>query len=171
MNKKILDNIKKAAERDKRKRRDPRYLRAMAFLTKKGALKANRDFTKWYRGKLNVKDALWAGKHLEPRILEVLPAIALRLPKEVLLTDAPVTLLKAIAALKNTDQEGPDFLGVPFKKYKVWINLALNDGRTKPVKDQKQMRSFRLSPESIKKLEKRMKKTGLSGAGVIEALL
>ncbi|MCB0393146.1 MAG: hypothetical protein KDD25_01225 [Bdellovibrionales bacterium] len=171
MNKNLLEKVKRAAERDKVKRRDPRFLRAMAFLTRKGILRANRDYQQWYFGKLHLKDALWAGKNLEPRILEVLPAIAVRLPKEVVYTDAPPAFLKAIEALKSNQLEGPDFLGVPFEKYKTWLNLKLADGRTKPVNQHKIMRSFRLSPDAIRKIEEKMKELNLSGAEVIESLL
>ena len=101
MSDRVLKKIKQAAQRDNKKRLDLRYLRSMAFLTKKGALKSNRDFSKWYAGKLYLADALWAGKHLEPRILEVLPAMKLRFPKEVVLINAPKAFLDAVDALKK----------------------------------------------------------------------
>lgn len=171
MKNKILDKIKKAAEQDQKKRLDARFLRTMAFLTRKGALKANRNYDDWYEGKLFLKDAVWAGKNLEPRILEVLPAMALRLPKEIVLTDAPKIFLNALEALKTKKENGPDFMGVPFDKYKVWVNLELEDKRTKPMDQKKIMRSFRLSPRCIEKLKKRIKDTGCSGSEVIESLL
>ena len=171
MQNKILEKIKKAAELDKQKRLDARFLKTMAFLTRKGALKANRNYDEWYVGKLYFKDAVWAGKNLEPRILEVLPAMALRLPKEIVLKGAPKTFLKALEALKANQKQGPDFMGVPYDKYKAWVNLELEDKRTKPMDQKKIMRSFRLSPRCIEKLKKRMDETGSSGSEVIESLL
>ena len=73
--------------------------------------------------------------------------------------------------LKKRETNGPDFMGVKFSKYKIWLNLELADKRTKPNYQKKIMRSFRLSPEAIKKLESRIKETGLSGADLIESLL
>lgn len=167
----LVEKIKKAAKQDKIKRKDPRFLRTMAFLTKKGALKANRDYDRWYRGKLFLRDALWTGEHVEPRVLEVLPAMALRLPKEVIYTKAPDAFLMALEALRNDKNEGPDFMGISFAKYKVWLDLELKDKRTKPARKKKIMRSFRLSPHCIKKLEQEINKTGKSGSEVIESLL
>lgn len=171
-NKELLAKIKKAAEKDKAKRRDVRYLRAMAFLVKKGFLRANQNFEKWYLGRLIITDAIWAGENLEPRILEVLPAAVLRLPKEFILNDkTPKELLNAIDALKNNKENGPRFYGIEYKKYKVWLDLPLKDKRTKPVVEKKIMKSFRLTPAAIEKLKLRQKETGLSGAEIIESLL
>src|SRR5688572_24526243 len=75
----ILKKIKQAARRDRKKRLDPRYIRTMAFLTAKGFLFANRRFPQWPNLRLQIDDAIWAGKNVEPRILEVLPAAVLRL--------------------------------------------------------------------------------------------
>lgn len=170
--KNIIKEIKKAAENDKKKRKDIRYLRAMAWFVKKGFLKTNQDFTKWNLGKLCVQDAIWAGKHLEPRILEVLPAAMVRLPKEFVRNQKePKALNEAIQALATNQKEGPLFMGIDYDKYKVWVDLKLNDGRTKPMFEQKQMRSFRLSPTAIRKLNQLRKESGLSGSEIIELLL
>lgn len=171
-NKELLKKIKAAAASDQIKRKDPRYLRAMAFLTKKGFLRANKSFENWYVGKLFVGDAIWAGKHLEPRILEVLPAAVIRLPKEIKLDDkVPDELHKAVKALEDKKGKGPDFFGIKYEKYRTWLELNLKDKRTKPASEKKIMRSFRLSPEAIKKLKLRQEETGLSGSDLIESLL
>lgn len=171
MNKLILEKIFKQAKLDELRRKDPRYLRTMSFLVKKGVLISNKNYDQWYRGKLYFKDALWTGKNLEPRVLEVLPAVALRLPKEIIYNDVPKAFLNAVEAMKNNKAKGPDFMGVPYLKYKVWLNLKLNDKRTKPLNQKKIMKSFRLSPSCITKLEDKIKETGMSGSQIIESLL
>ena len=94
------------------------------------------------------------------------------MPKEIIWNEnVPKTLKGAVEAIKNNRDDGPDFFGIPYKKYKVWADLTLNDRRTKPMSEKKQMRSFRLSVEAIKKLKKRQMQTGMSGAKVIESLL
>ncbi len=168
----ILENIKIAAARDEKRRKDQRYLRVMGFLTRKGFLTANKDFEKFKHGKLHVADAIWAGKNLEPRILEVLPVTVARLPKEVVICDEYLEEFKAITtALLNHEESGPNFMGIPYEKYKVWMNLNLKDKRTKPAHQKKLMRSFRLSPSAIECLDEKIKKTGQSGADIIEALI
>lgn len=173
MNKKndFLNKIKLAAKNDAKLRKDPRYLRAMGFLTRKGFLKANRDFSDFNVGKLFIEDALWAGKKLEPRILEVLPATIARLPHEIVLNKELKALTQAVNAINTQAKAGPDFMGIPFEKYKVWANLQIKDKRTKPINQKKIMRSFRLTPGSIQQLEKQMEASGKSGAEIIENLL
>jgi len=171
MKKLLVEKIRKQAELDSLKRKDPRFLRTMEFLVRKGFLKANRNYEKWNSGKLYLRDALWAGENVEPRVLEVLPAVAVRLPKEVNLNGAPKVFFDAFEALKKNQNDGPDFFGVSFDKYKVWLDLELKDKRTKPVSQKKIMKSFRLSFECIRRLEEKMQETGESGSNVIESLL
>jgi hypothetical protein len=171
-NQDLIKKIKQAAIRDQKKRRDPRYLRAMGFFTKKGFLRANQDFTPWQKGKLFVQDAIWAGLNLEPRILEVLPAAIARLPKEIVASDKiHKDLIDAVTSLNAGDEEGPTIFGIEFKTYKVWMQLTLIDRRTKPNFDKKLMRSFRLRRTAIERLKAKAKELGQSESDTIESFL
>jgi hypothetical protein len=168
-----VKQIKKAAAADVKKRRDIRYKRAMAFLVRKGFLKTNIDFDEYYTARVHLKDFIWAGKNVEPRILEVLPAAAARLPKAVVIDQHPDAdaLQQVLRDLHDNREDAADFLNMPYKKIKVWMNLALNDKRTKLTDKKKLTKTFRLKPEAIYKLEQLKIKFNLSEAGLIEKLL
>lgn len=36
---------------------------------------------------------------------------------------------------------------MPYEKIKIWMNLPLNDGRTKTAENKKIMRTFRITPK------------------------
>ena len=75
MNKRVyIKKIKEIAQQDKGRRLDPRYLKVMGFLVAKGFLYINKKIHLNPNGHINLKDAIWAGRLVEPRILEVLPA-------------------------------------------------------------------------------------------------
>ncbi len=171
----LIDKIKKAALADQKKRNDRRYKIAMAFLVKKGLLKTNDDFLKYYQAKVAAKDLIWAGKNVEPRILEVLPAAALRLPKAIKiegLTADEINLKNVMDDLAHNKTDGRDFLNMPYIKIKAWLNLKLNDGRTKLQKEKKVMRSFRLKPETLELIESLRSKRGFeSDAALLDYLV
>lgn len=173
MNNKIIEQIKKAAKQDAKNRKDIRFKRAMALLTRKGFLKTNDNFDQYYQRKLNVNDVIWAGKNVEPRILEVLPAAAARLPKLFVLNEQKevLALNNVIKDLRNNNETGADFLEVPYVKIKVWMNIPLNDKRTKPTLAKKKMQSFRLNQKAINKIKKAAVKKGISDAAFLEELV
>lgn len=171
-NENLVQKIKRAAERDRAKRKDPRFQRVMAFLVKKGFLKTNMNFSLDYVGKIRVKDALWAGKNLEPRILEVLPAAMARLPRAFTdLNDAPAGILQIVEALRNQEAKGPNFAAIPYAKIKVWMDLALLDGRTKPSSQKRITKTFRFSQRTIDKIASMKLQTGSSETEIIENLI
>lgn len=172
-NKNLIDQIKKAALQDDKKRKDIRYKIAMAFLVKKGFLKTNIDFAKHYQARVRIKDMIWAGQNVEPRILEVLPAAILRLPKAFIFEDIKkiLNLDQVLNDLREHKEEGHDFLNMPYKKIKVWMNIALNDRRTKTDDNKKVMKTFRLSPQAIVDIDLLKKRNGLSEAAMIEKLI
>jgi hypothetical protein len=172
-NKKLIEQIKKAVLKDDKNRKDLRYKKAMAFLVRKGFLKTNMNFENYYQAKIKIKDLIWAGQNVEPRILEVLPAAAARLPRAFIFdaTKDAKTLQQVVFDLKENKEKGADFLKMPYEKLKVWMNLPLNDGRTKITENKKIMRTFRLKPETIHKMELLKKKNGTSDAAIIESLV
>ena len=172
-NKKLIEQIKKAAIQDQKKRNDIRYKKAMAFLVKKGFLKANINFEIYYQAKMRIKDLIWAGQNVEPRILEVLPAAALRLPKAFIYdnTREIANLKQVLVDLRENKDTGVNFLNMPYKKIKVWMNIPLSDRRTKVTDNKKVMKTFRLNPVTVIKMELLKKKNGISAAAIIERLV
>jgi hypothetical protein len=82
LNKKaLIKKISVLAQQDKKRRQDPRYLKIMGFLVAKGFLYTNEKIPLYPNAYINLKDALWAGRIVEPRILEVLPAAYERFKK------------------------------------------------------------------------------------------
>ena len=172
-NKNVIEQIKKAALQDEKKRKDLRYRIAMAFLVKKGFLKTNINFEKHYLARVRIKDMIWAGQNVEPRILEVLPAAILRLPKAFVTEDMKklFNLDQVVSDLRHQKENGPDFLNMPYKKMKMWMNISLNDRRTKIKDNKKVMKTFRLSPQAILNIDRLKKKNGISEAAVLENLI
>ncbi len=172
-NKTLVEQIKKAALNDTENRKDIRYKKAMAFLVKKGFLKTNINFENYYYAKIRIKDLIWAGLNVEPRILEVLPAAAARLPRAFIFDASKnsQSLQKVVFDLKENKKTGSDFLKIPYEKIKVWMNLTLNDGRTKTTDNKKIMRTFRLNPQTVRKMELLKKKNGITESAVIERLI
>ncbi len=70
----ILKRIVAKAKVDAKMRKEPRFLKVMGFLVAKGFLDVNYPVPRLPNQRLLLEDAIWAGKNVEPRILEVLPA-------------------------------------------------------------------------------------------------
>jgi len=167
----VLKRIAEKAKKDKKFRQDPRYLQAMGFLVAKGFLRTNQAIPLLPNQRLRLTDAIWAGKNVEPRILEVLPAAVLRLPNHFDLNQFEhPDLFAAIEALREK-KKGQPLWGIPLKKYKVWVELILPDKRMKPLNEKKVVKTFRLSPKSIEVLKKRSKEWGCSKTDALEKIL
>jgi hypothetical protein len=168
----ILKKIKKAALRDRQMRRDPRFVKTLSFLTTKGFLFTNQNLPKAPNLHLQIDDAIWAGKNLEPRILEVLPAAVLRLGKHFdYAPDRHRELAETLNDLRANKAVGHDFQGIPYEKLKVWVNLDLKDGRIKTLKEKRISKNFRLRPQTIDKLEKLAKKSRKNITAILEDLV
>lgn len=168
MNKKeFFKKIAQEVAKDVRYRRDHRYQRVMGFLVAKGLLYTNQKIQLFPNAKIDIEDAIWVGQYVEPRILEVLPAALLRLrnhfnydPKKHL------EVKKALHALKN-NLPG-QFFGIEIEKLRPWLNIKLKDGRTKKMTEKKITKTFRLRPDTVKKLAEVKRRTGKSEAEIIE---
>lgn len=167
----LIKKIHLAAQRDEKKRLDPRYNRVMAFFIKKGFLKANNAFGKNYVGKLRLEDTLWVGAHLEPRVLEVLPAAVARFPKAFIFDVQNIELENIVKDLRNKNETGGNFMNIPYRKIQPWMNLELNDKRTRAAKDKKITKTIRLSPWAIDKMTQKRREAGLSEAAFLEKLI
>lgn len=167
----LVKKFKERAKRNQKLRKDPRYKNVLGLLTQIGFLNANRDFPAIGNRHVPLRDAIWAGTTIEPRILEVLPAAFARLPKRF--DWAPheaIELNQIIQCFKENRDTGPDFFDVPYEKLKSWYHLPLPDRRTKTPEEKKIARNFRLNPKAIEKLEERAKRERISVTALIEKL-
>ncbi len=153
MKKDLIKKIIARAETTKKLRLDIRYKNTMGFLVAKGLLYTNQNITPLPNARLKIKDVIWAGEQIEPRILEVLPAAICRFTKHFEKNEDK-ELLAVIAAIKKRQEDGPDFRGIPYKKLTTWLNLNLKDKRTKTVNEKRIPKNFRLKPETTIKLRK-----------------
>ena len=165
----ILKKIAQAAERDRRRRRDPRYLNTMGFLVAKGFLNTNWELPLLPNLRVTMADAIWAGLNVEPRILEVLPAAVLRLPRHFDLDAAKYPELYAtVEKLKNGEKTGEPLWGIPYEKLKTWVHLPLPDGRVKDVREKKITKTFRLKPAVVTKLREIASRLGCTETEALE---
>lgn len=154
-NAEFLKKIKAKAELNKQRRKDPRFKRTMAFLKGKGLLNTNLPIEGKTGMKLEIRDAIWAGLNVEPRIIEVLPTAIIHFQKNFYDYDKmPENLRLVVKALRDGAEVGPEFEGVAFDKLKIWANTQLKDRRTKPVSEKKHLKTFKLTLAQIEKLER-----------------
>lgn len=168
----LLKKIILGARKDRKRRRDPRYVETMGFLVAKGFLKTNQQLPLLPNKRVLIADAIWAGMNVEPRILEVLPAAVLRLPRHF---DLDATrhreLFATVKRLKTQGEKGEPLWGVPYEKIKVWIYLPLRDGRVKDITEKKITKTFRLKPEVIERLRQLARKLGCTETEAMERAL
>jgi hypothetical protein len=168
----LIREIKKKAKQDQKKRRDPRFLATMGFLVAKGFLKTNREIPLLPNKRIRVDDAIWAGLHVEPRILEILPAAVLRLGKHFDLDPlVHKELFIVVEQLRRRQEQGEAFCGMPYEKVKVWAEFPLRDRRVKPVTEKKVMKTFRLDPVALERLKAAAESKNSSETEIIEKLL
>ena len=173
MNKNVLTKkIRTLAQQDKLRRSDPRYLKVMGFLIAKGFLYSNTEIPLNPNGHLKIEEAIWAGRFVEPRILEVLPAAYERFKKHFT-GDAEiiVKLENIINCIKRNKKPGLNYYDIPIEKLKPWFFIRLHDKRSKPLHKRKVPKTFRFKPETVEKLKNLKNKTGKSETEILENLI
>ena len=122
--------------------------------------------------KVNIKDAIWVGVNVEPRVLEVLPAAILHSPACFYgLELAPKELREVLACLKAGKTEGPDLDWVKYSELKRWADLKPKDGRAKPLSEKRFARTYRLKPSTISAISSMAKSQNLSEGKLIDRLV
>ena len=107
-----------------------------------------------YRGPIDLEDVLWVG-NIEPRVLELLPAILLRRPRLIRVTgEIPVDLRSVVGALKK-GMATQNFRGVDAEQYVPWVKLIGRKQSPPSV-----LKTFRFQHADIEKL-KSLKHFGL----------
>jgi hypothetical protein len=173
MNKNVLiKKITHLAQQDQKRRLDPRYLKVMGFLVAKGFLYSNRKIPLNPNEHIYLQDAIWAGRFVEPRILEVLPAAYERFKKHFSGDADTIEKLEQITdCIKQKGNHEIDFYGISIEKVKPWYFLRLRDRRSKSLADRKVSKTFRFKPETIAILKNLKDQTGQSETEILEELI
>ncbi len=173
MNKKaLIKEINKLARLDKKRRRDPRFLKVVGFLVAKGFLHCNEKIPLYPNEHINLNDAIWSGRFVEPRILEVLPAAYARFTNHFS-GDADLVqkIEHVIKGIKQPNDHTIEFYGMPLEKIKPWFFIRLKDGRSKPLDKRKVPKTYRFKPETVDTLKKMKDQTGKTETEIIEGLI
>jgi len=168
----LIEKINILAQQDKQRRLDPRYLKVMGFLVAKGFLHTNTKILLNPNEHINLDDAVWAGRFVEPRILEVLPAAYERFKKHFSGDrDAVEKLEQIIACVKQKDNQEMAFYGISIDKIKPWFFIRLRDGRSKPMDQRKVSKTYRFKPETVRILKTFKDQSGRSETEILEDLV
>lgn len=168
----VIEKINKLAQQDKKRRIDPRYLKVMGFLVAKGFLYTNENIPRFPNEHINLKDAIWAGRFVEPRILEVLPAAYERFKKHFS-GDADIIekLEQIIDGIKQKNNLKIEFYGISIEKIMPWFFIQLRDKRSKPFDKRKVSKTFRFKPETVDILKSLKERSGRSETEILEELI
>lgn len=154
----------KKARAQTRRRADPRYRRVLGRYVAAGLLNTNEDVA-LNRAPMRVADVLWAGE-LEPRLLELLPALLVKKPALFGDADAlPEDLEAAVRALRR-NQEPETFRGIDGHAIAKWLPHV---GHKQKLPSQ--LKSFRLQQDDIELLERLQQKLGGSRTGILRRAL
>lgn len=163
-----LEQVKKRAKLKAalvaRKKQDPRYKEVLGRLRQEGFIFAPQIAAT--RSHPTIDDALWVGE-IEPRVLELLPAIILRRKKIFLpVRELPEDLKAAINGLRRANASVV-FRGVPPEKYAAWEAKVRKRGSKKLA----QAKQFRFQEEDLKYLAKLKKHWALNETDVLRRAL
>lgn len=160
MNPKKLEKLAKNYEKKLRtKFSDPRYKRVVGKFIAAKLLEHNKVNT--YRGPIDLEEVLWVGS-IEPRVLELLPAILLRRPKLIrILGEIPTDLRGVLIALKK-GVATQDFRGVKAIQYTPWVERIGRKQSPPSV-----LKTFRFQRADIEKLNSLKQKTGLNETEIV----
>ena len=168
----MLKKIDKLAQLDKKRRTDPRYLKIMGFLVAKGFLYSNKKIPLKPNEHIYLKDAVWAGRFVEPRILEVLPAAYERFNKHFSGDAATIAKFEqVIHSIRHKDNQSSEFFGIPIEKIRPWFLIRLRDKRSKSFDKRKVSKTFRFKPETVDILKNLKDRTGQAETEILENLI
>ncbi|MBK7581069.1 MAG: hypothetical protein IPI67_12750 [Myxococcales bacterium] len=143
-----------------RGRRDPRYARVLGRLCALGLVVTNFEVERYTRA-ITIDDALWVGK-LEPRVLELLPALVVKAP--ALFVDAralPPDLAQAVRALRRGEPP-EDFRGIPGRDLVKWLPRVGRKDKLPSL-----TKAFRLRQEDLKLLARLSHQLGITETDVV----
>lgn len=155
----IISQARERAAEVERARQSARFRRVVGRLYA-AKLLLGTDPYEPHDNPLKVKDCLWAGT-IEPRILELLPALLLKRPS--LFAD-PRDLPEDLRAILRDIRRGhavADFRGIPARGYLAWVPRIGARGKQPSL-----LKSFRFQPDDIERLLI-LKRHGLSETAAI----
>ncbi len=135
----------------RRRKRDPRFISVVGRLVHAGLLVANYAVEP-NREPLAVADALWAGE-VEPRIVELLPALLVKCPALFAAEQPLPGDLAAVVSELRRDRIPSDFRGISGTTVHRWLSRVGRKGKVPSL-----LKSFRLTPEDQRLLQ-RLKET------------
>lgn len=160
-----IAELRRKAQRKQRRlerlRRDPRYRHVLGAFARAKLITTNVDVEPM-KGPVALKDVLWAGK-LEPRLLELLPAVMIKKPSMVEHGRIPPDLQRVLDQL-GQNETPPDFRGIPGKKLQEWIPRVGHKGKL-PT----QLKAFRFKKEDVELIEQLAAERGLTETDVVRA--
>jgi ribosome-binding protein aMBF1 (putative translation factor) len=119
----LQEKIRQKIAVQRRQKEEPAYLHTVAWFHYLGILRHNKILP--HRHEITLKESLEAGK-LEPRILELLPAILLVLPQALKFTaDEIPSDLKDILECIRARHSNKEFRGIPAQDYLHWLNAPV----------------------------------------------
>ncbi|MFH1263302.1 MAG: hypothetical protein V1495_07680 [Pseudomonadota bacterium] len=137
----------------------------------KGFLHTNRDISK-FTGKIRIRDLLWTAENIEPRVLEVFPAALIHFPRAFVgYADIPAPLEKLIREIRKGKTPVAEFQGIAVRDMLRWLQLQPADKRTKPLNEIRKNKTFRLRPETIRRLSWLAEKLGQTETRIVEAMV
>jgi hypothetical protein len=155
---------RKAQQKQKRLerlRRDPRYREVIGVFVNAKLLTTNIEVEP-RKGPVTLEDVLWAGR-LEPRLLELLPAVMIKKPSMIEYGKVPPDLDRVLDQLRHNETPR-DFRGIPGEKLQEWIPRIGQKGKL-PT----QLKAFRFRKEDVDLLEQIATKRGLTETDVVRA--
>jgi hypothetical protein len=148
--------------------KNPKAQKILGFLHAKNLLWA-RNTKPVHLAKIPILDAIWVGTHIEPRVLEVLPAALLHYPKTFLLMNQiPEDFKKIVENIRKGNPAGPDYKGILYKDMFRWANFRLKDQRTKKQNEKKLNITFRIRENHKAKLRQIAKKQNITITTLLE---
>ena len=139
----LKKRLQAAAEKARSARQSSRFKKVLGKLVAAGLIQTNQVYAP-RRGKITVKDCLWAGE-FEPRILELLPALVLKRPGIFSdLEHVPTDLLQVIRALRR-GEAAEDFRSIPAASYRQWVARVGQKGKEPTL-----LKSFRFSQADLR---------------------
>jgi hypothetical protein len=156
----LVQRARRAHDALERRRRDPRYVRVLGRLVAARVLTTNTG-ARPYRKPIAVEDALWAGE-VEPRVLELLPALLVKRPGLFVDPRAlPEDLAQVVAEIRR--HEPPrDFRGVPGASLARWVSSVGRRGKLPSL-----LKAFRLQADDLTLLRKLSEELGLTETAVM----
>ena len=130
----------------RRKQRDPRFKKVMGRFVAAKLLTTNIEGIRPHDKPVPLEDALWAGT-VEPRIMELLPAVLLKKPGLIRVPkDLPSDVAEVVHAIRHGKQP-PSFRGVAPDQYLPWVTEVGRKGKSPSV-----LKSFRFKHEDVLRL-------------------